>query len=127
MKEYKLLIRNLPGSKEAFSKERHLEFVQACERYIGGLKAAGKLLGAQPLEREGLMLAGKEGAWTQSPFQEGKDVIVGDYHVLADDLEEAVTIAKGNPEFSYTDTARVEVRPIKGSERSTGFVYPKAS
>lgn len=72
------------------------------------------------------MLSGHEGAWAQAPYAEGPDVIVGYYHIVAEDLADAVAIAQGNPEFAFTTTARVEVRPIKGTERATGFVYPKA-
>ena len=45
---------------------------------------------------------------------------------MANDLEDAIAMAKGNPEFEYTPTAKVEVRPIKTKEEKTGFVYPKS-
>jgi hypothetical protein len=73
------------------------------------------------------MISGSHGTWNEGPYNEGKDVIVGYYHVRAKDLDEAVTIAKGNPEFAYTNTARVEVRPIKVKEETTGFEYPKTA
>jgi hypothetical protein len=41
-------------------------------------------------------------------------------------LEEAIEIAKANPEFDYNPNTRIEVRPIKMKEGSTGYVYPKA-
>jgi hypothetical protein len=40
-------------------------------------------------------------------------------------LQDAIDIAKGNPEFIYGSTVRIEVRPIKTKESTTGFVYPK--
>jgi hypothetical protein len=52
-------------------------------------------------------------------------VIVGYYHILAEDLNHAIALAKGNPEFEYGTTARIEVRPVKMKEESTDFVYPK--
>lgn len=39
-------------------------------------------------------------------------------------MSEAIEIAKGNPEFEYGTTARIEVRPIKTQENTTSFVYP---
>lgn len=39
-------------------------------------------------------------------------------------MNEAIEIAKGNPEFEYGTTARIEVRPIKAQEESTNYVYP---
>jgi len=51
-------------------------------------------------------------------------VIVGYYHIKANDLDQAIAIAKGNPEFEYTHTARIEVRPIKMKEETTEYLYP---
>ena len=77
--------------------------------------------------REGKIISGSKGAWKEGPFNETKEVIVGYYHILAEDLDDAIAIAKGNPEFEYGTTARIEVRPIKTKEESTGFVYPKTA
>lgn len=125
MKEFMLLIRNQADHQASWSAERHEQFLKACEVYIGELKNEGKLKSAQPLVREGTMVSGTKGAWTDGPFTETKEVIVGYYHILARDLAEAVAVAKRNPEFAYGTTARVEVRPIKMKEETTGFVYPK--
>jgi hypothetical protein len=127
MKEFMLLIRNEKDSKSDFSKEKDEQFLKACEFYIGNLKRDGKLKSAQPMVREGKMVSGSKGAFQEGPFNETKEVIVGYYHIFAKDLEEAVEIAKENPEFEYTPTARVEVRPIKMKEETTGFVYPGKS
>jgi hypothetical protein len=40
---------------------------------------------------------------------------------------DAISIAKRNPEFEYGTTARIEVRPIKTKEEGTGFVCPKTA
>jgi len=73
------------------------------------------------------MISGSKGAWKEGPFNEAKEVIVGYYHILAEDLNEAIAIAKRNPEFEYGYTARVEVRPIKTKEEATGFDYPRTT
>ncbi|MFI5152534.1 MAG: YciI family protein [Chitinophagales bacterium] len=125
MKEFMLLIRNEGDSKSGFAPEMHQQFLKACEVYIEGLKKKSQLISAQPLIREGKMIAGNPGAFKEGPFSETKEVIVGYYHILAKDLEEAIEIAKGNPEFAYTKTARVEVRPVKMKEESTAYTYPK--
>ena len=126
MKEYMLLIRNLANSKSNFSPEKHHEFVKACEVYIKQLTEDKKLISAQPLVTNGKMISGKPGDWQEGPYSETPEVQVGYYHILAKDLDEAVEIAKGNPEFSYTTTARIEVRPIKMKEETTSFVYPNS-
>ncbi len=92
--------------------------------YIDALRKQGKLKSAQPLVREGTMVSGSKGSWVAGPFHESREIIVGYYHILADDMDDAIAIAKGNPEFEYGTTARVEVRPIKMKEESTQFVYP---
>ena len=125
MKEFMLLIRNEIDHQAAWSLEQHQQFLKKCEDYIGKLTKEGKLRSAQPLVREGKIISGSKGAWKENPFIEGKEVIVGYYHILAKDLNDAVVVAKANPEFEYGTTARIEVRPIKMKEESTGFVYPK--
>ena len=120
-----LLIRNEADSKSGFTPDKHQEFLKSCEVYIEGLKKKRQLISAQPLIREGTMIYGSSEAFKEGPFSEGREVIVGYYHILAKDLAEAILIAKGNPEFAYTKTARVEVRPIKMKEESTAFEYPR--
>ena len=119
-----LLIRNESDSKSHFSPEKTQQFLNACTVYINSLTKEGKIKSAQPLVREGKLISGSKGAWKDGPFNESKEVIVGYYHLVAKDLAEAIEIAKGNPEFEYTSSARIEVRPIKIKEESTGFEYP---
>jgi hypothetical protein len=77
--------------------------------------------------REGKIISGKKESWNDVPFNETKEVQVGYYHILAGDMNEAVSIAKENPEFEYSSTARIEVRPIKTKEVTTNYVYPKTN
>ncbi len=125
MNEYMLLIRNTINSKDGFTDELHLDFVNACKSYIHDLQQNGRLVAAQPLIREGKIIAHTGDAWSESPFNESAEVQVGYYHIRAQSLEEAVEIAKNNPEFHYTTTARIEVRPLKITEQSNQFEYPK--
>jgi len=124
MKEYMLLIRNEIDHQAAWSPERHQRFLKSCESYIGKLKQDGRLKTAQPLVREGVIVSGSNRKWKEIPFNEAEEVQVGYYHILAKDMSEAIEIAKGNPEFEYGTTARIEVRPIKTKEESTNFIYP---
>ena len=126
MKEFMLLIRNTADSKESFTKGQHLDFVKSCEAYIDKLIKKKRLIAAQPLVREGKMISGTHSLWSVAPYDAGcMDVQVGYYHIRAKDIDEAIAIAKDNPEFAYTSTARVEVRPVKTKEKITGFEYPK--
>jgi hypothetical protein len=125
MQEFMLLIRNEIDHQATWPPEQHQQFLNKCKDYIGDLTKAGKLISAQPLVREGTLLSLSKGTWNQRAFNESPEVIVGYYHVFAEDMTDAITIAMGNPEFQYGTTARVEIRPIKTKEQSTGFVYPK--
>ena len=124
MQEFMLLIRNRIDHQATWPPEQHEQFLKKCEGYIGNLKKEGKLKSAQPMVREGKIIFGAKGAWQEKPFNETQEVIVGYYHILADGLDEAIAIAKGNPEFEYGTTARIEVRPIKMKEETTSYVYP---
>ena len=53
-------------------------------------------------------------------------MIAGYYHLLAKDLDEAIELVKGNPEFVFSEHVRIEVRPIKMKEVSKDYVYPKS-
>jgi hypothetical protein len=125
VKEFMLLIRNKIDHQAAWSQEQHQQFLKKCEDYIGNLTKERKLKSAQPLIREGKIISGSKGAWKEGPFNETKEVIVGYYQILAEDLNDAIVIAKRNPEFEYGTTARIEVRPIKTKEGTTGYIYPK--
>ncbi len=125
MKEFMLLIRNEIDHQKSWPKEKNQKFLKSCETYIDRLKRGNHLIAAQPLVREGKIISGAIGSWKESPINENKEVQVGYYHIRANDISEAITLAKENPEFEYSASARIEVRPIKMKEETTGFVYPK--
>ena len=124
MKEFMFYIRNAGDAKAALSAEEHLAFVKKCEVYISKLKSEDKLIAAQPIVREGTVIKKDKEQWTNTPIDPSKEVQVGYYHIRANDMNEAIAIAKENPEFEYVPSATIEVRPIKMKEEKTGFVYP---
>lgn len=97
------------------SAEEQQKHVRKIGNYIGRLMQEGKLKGAQPLDMEGKIIRGSKGVFKDGPFNEGKEVIVGYFHILAKDLNEAIQIAKANPMFEDTE-GRIEVRPVKSME-----------
>src|SRR6185369_10254996 len=99
MKEFMFFIRKQSDSMLTLSPERHQQFLKGCETYIAKLKKEGKLVSAQPIERDGKIISREASAWKDVPFNETKEVIGGYYHILAEDLSEAIAIAKANPEF----------------------------
>jgi hypothetical protein len=124
MKEFMLYIRNDRDAKKNWSQSQHLAFIKKCEAYIDNLKSNNKLIAAQPIVREGLILKKKEGRWTEIDIEIYNETQVGYYHILSNDLEEAIDIAQCNPEFEYVPSASIEVRQVMTKENETGFVYP---
>jgi len=125
MKEFMFYIRNAGDAKAALSADEHLAFIKQCEVYIGKLKAENKLIAAQPIVREGFVITKHEEGWNKVAVDPSKEVQVGYYHIMANDIDEAIEIAKDNPEFAFVPSASIEVRPIKVKEEQTKFVYPK--
>lgn len=125
MKEYMFYIRNKQDAKKSLTGDEHLAFVRQCEVYIGQLKAKDQLIAAQPLVREGISLSRDGNQWIQKDLSSTEELQVGYYHIKARNMDEAMAIAKDNPEFAYVPSASIEIRLIKTKEEETGFVYPK--
>jgi hypothetical protein len=53
-----------------------------------------------------------DGLLKDAPFNETKEVIAGYFLVSADNIEEAVSIARGNPIFDDIPST-IEVHPVK--------------
>ncbi len=112
MQEFMLFIKTKGDHLENLSPEEQQAHVQKIGKYIGNLMQSGKLKGAQPLEMGGAIIHGKQGNIKDGPFNESKEVIVGYFHLVAQDLNEAIEIAKANPVFE-NEEATIEIRPIK--------------
>lgn len=91
-------------------QQKHIEKVR---QYIDDLLRQGKVKSAQPLEMESVIISGTKGKLKDGPFNESKEVIAGYYLLEAEDMQEAVDIAKRNPIFESSKNARIEVRPIR--------------
>ena len=111
MKEFVLLIRTEGDHLAEMSAEEQQKHVQKIGKYINNLMQEGKLKGAQPLDMDGKMIHGKEGVFKDGPFNESKEVIAGYFLVTANDIDEAVAIAKGNPIFKDIPS-KIEVHPM---------------
>ncbi len=112
MQEFMIFIKTKGDHLAGLSPEDQQAHVQKISEYIGGLMESGKLKGAQPLEMEGAIIHGSNGVFKDGPFNESKEVIVGYFHIIAKDPEEAIEIAKANPMFENAE-GTIEVRPIK--------------
>jgi hypothetical protein len=113
MKEFMLIIKTEGDHLLALSPEEQQKHIQQVMVYMEDLMKTGKLKSAQPLEQEGVLVSGTKGKLKDGPFNETKEVIAGYFLIQANDLNEAIQIAKNNPVFESAKNARIEVRPIK--------------
>jgi hypothetical protein len=77
--------------------------------WLDQLVDEGKMKRGQRLTYEGKTI-GRQSVITDGPFGESKEVIGGYWFILANNLDEAAQIAKGNPCLNYG--LFVEIRPI---------------
>jgi hypothetical protein len=77
--------------------------------WLDQLVDEGKMKRGQRLAYEGKTI-GRQSVITDGPFGESKEVIGGYWFILANNLDEAAQIAKGNPCLNYG--LFVEIRPI---------------
>ena len=92
-----------------FSPDEMQQHVQKWFAWIDSLRDKGIHKGGVPLEVEGLVVT-PDGAITDGPFPESKEMIGGYVMVSADSLAEAAEIAKGCPVL--LTRGKVEVRPV---------------
>ncbi len=108
--EYLLLFRGSQWDK-GLSPEQLQKTLDQFMGWFERLKQQGKVKGGQPLERTGKIVSGKNGRTVaDGPFAESKEAIGGYFMLLANDLDEAVAIARECPVLEFGST--VEVRPI---------------
>ena len=108
-----LFVRTEGNPWQEMSPEKMQEHIQKGMAYITKLGEDGILKSGQPLDMSGTTISGKAGALKDGPFNESKEVIAGYFHIVAKDLNEAISIAKANPIFEDGLGAKIEVRPVK--------------
>lgn len=109
-----LLFRNSQISETTY-QEMSPEAMQAdldkWNKWIGGIAAQGKFVGAEALQQEGKVVSGSKNVVTDGPFAESKELVSGYLVLQAASIEEAIELSKGCP--IYDMEGRVEVRPIQ--------------
>lgn len=106
--EYLLVFRNTGWHKDLSSKEIQQNMARFTE-WFERLNNAGVFKGGGPLGHNGKTLAGRN-AVTDGPFAESKEAIAGFFLIRADNLEQAVEVAKDCPGLQFGQT--VEVRAM---------------
>jgi hypothetical protein len=93
-----LLFRSTAWAEQGHSEEELRQVMDRVNAWFDRLTATGKMLGAQPLMEDGVVIRGEGGGTvTDGPFVEAKEAIGGYVLLSVTDLEEAVAIARTNP------------------------------
>lgn len=122
MKMFMLLIRNEIDYQADWSPEKHEQFIRDCQAYAMKLKQNGRLISSHPLAMDGTIISRSNNEWNVRPMRPKGEVQVGYFHILAEDMDEAIELAKGSPEFGYGPRARIEVRAVRMSESDAGAI-----
>ena len=109
--DYLLLFRGTNWDR-GLSPEELQDVMGQIMAWFEALKQQGRVKAGQPLGDEGSTVSGKGRgrAVADGPFAESKEAIGGYLVVEADDLDEAVAIAKAAPMLDYGGS--IEVRPV---------------
>ena len=112
MQDFLLLIRTEGDVWTSLPPQKLQEHIEHGTSYIGNLMKEGKLKSAAPLDKGSRIVTDNNGIIKDGPFNESKEVIAGYFHIVAKDMQEAVTIAKANPIFRDIPT-KIEVHLMK--------------
>lgn len=108
MSEFVYLYR---GGQRAESPDEGEKQMQRWVAWLTDLAAKGHIKDqGQPLESEGKVVRGKNGAVTDGPYPESKDIVGGYTLIEAENLTQAAELAGGCPIFEFDGL--VEVRPV---------------
>jgi hypothetical protein len=106
-----LLLFNSTDWDRGLSPEQLQKTMDRFFAWFEELKQQGKYKAGQALEQKGRIVSGKGGrVVADGPFAESKEAIGGFFLLQADDLDEAIAIAKGCPMLEFGAT--IQVRPI---------------
>jgi hypothetical protein len=106
----KFLYLFLGANDSGLSPEELQQRMQRRIAWMQELSKDGHFHASERLEKTAATISGKTKSVTDGPFAEAKDVVGGFLIVTAEDLKQAVELAKGCPIFE--SGGRVEVRAI---------------
>lgn len=109
MSKYMLIFQG--GFYDGLSPEESQKQMQKWFAWVDKLQSQKKYHGGEPLTKEGKVLSQKDGKLiVDGPFAESKEMVAGYFVVEANDMKEAVEMAKDYPDFPLG--GKVEVREV---------------
>ena len=109
MKDYIIFIREDVARMAQLSEEEFQTEIQQYGEWVETMSKSGHYVAGDPLESEGKYLR-KDSIQSDGPFIESKEAISGYVIIKAQDMDEAVSLARKCPIFQYDGA--LEVRPI---------------
>jgi hypothetical protein len=109
MKEFLMLIRE-NQSYDSLSPEEIQADIEKHIQWVEQLVQSGHFKEGNPLDVNGKMIRGKDKWITDGPFVESKECVSGYYFLLAHDLDQATSIARGCP--ALDQGASLEIREV---------------
>ena len=110
MANFMLIFRG--GNTSGDSPEQLQQYMQKWFTWFDGLTKSGVFKGqGAPLEPAGKVVRGTRKAVSDGPYAEAKDLVGGYAIIEVKDLDAAVEIARGCP--NYEKDGAVEVRPVR--------------
>ena len=111
MSEFMLFIKATGNPIGNLPKEKQEAHIKKVGGYIQDIVRQGKMKNAQPLIPSGVMLSNMDGGFIDQSIDEAKEMIVGFYHIEAENMDEAIKIGKSDPRFE-DGKWRMEIREI---------------
>ena len=116
MKEYLFLFRGGDNRDMETTTDAGQAQMQKWMEWMGGLAAQGKLGPAQPLEKSGKLVKGRDKIVTDGPYMEGKEMVGGYLICKAANLDEAIELSKNCPILD-AESGIVDIREIQELKR----------
>jgi hypothetical protein len=110
MKEFMLIFKS-PLQGSGLSAEMAQAQMQKWFAWVTQLKNDNIYVEGRPLIKGGKNISGKDQVVTDGPFAESKELVAGYFIVKAKDIEEAVELSKGFPDFELG--GKVEIREVQ--------------
>ena len=111
MKDFLLILKTEGSVWTDLSPEQLQKHMEHGNAYIGNLMKTGKLKNANPVDKGSRIVTESNGVMKDGPFNETKEVVAGYFLIAAENINEAVEIAKANPIFKDIPT-KIEVYPM---------------
>lgn len=121
MKQFLLLLHDDIQEVAQLSPKEIEELTKAHIAWAEQLAGSGHLVAGDGLQEKAVMISGKDAVVKDGPYMESKEMIGGYYLIKAENLEQAIEIAKACPCHLWGGTTEVrEIMDMEAYEQQGG-------